>query len=482
MLFVGVILRLRQYFAARSLWLDESMLALNIINRSYAELLEPLDYAQAAPLLFLWIEKTFMFLGGTGENVLRFFPLFSSLAALFLFPLVARKYMSRRGTLFALAFFVLSSSLIYFSSELKQYASDVFAIILGLYILSFVIENKLTNWEFLLIILGGCFLLALSHPSVFVLASNCAIFLYVYKRSRSKIELLKVFFIAAGWGLTFLLLYFISLANIAYNPVLSAFWRGAYPPAAAEPWQILVWFGQRVLAFIKDPGHLSFVTLVVPFTILGIGSFIKRNVILSLSLILPVLLTLTATALYQYPFSGRLLLFLTPILFLFLGEGIDALFRIKIKMVSWGVGFIAFLLILYHPMMETATAFLTPPMGENIEPAIQYIADNWREGDQVYIYYSSKHPFEYYQDRFSFADHALFWGTGNRNDWPQYLGELEIIPDGNGRLWLLFSHVYARDNKTEEAYIIDELVQSKFQKIDEIHEENAAAYLLELKN
>ncbi len=243
MLFVGVILRLRQYFAARSLWLDESMLALNIINRSYAELLEPLDYAQAAPLLFLWIEKSFMLLGGTGENVLRFFPPFSSLAAFFLFPLVARKYMSRRGTLFALAFFVLSSSLIYFSSELKQYASDVFAII---------------------------------------------------------------------------------------------FWRGAYPPAAAEPWQILVWFGQRVLAFIKDPGHLSFVTLVVPFTILGIGSFIKRNVILSLSLILPVLLTLTATALYQYPFSGRLLLFLTPILFLFLGEGIDALFRIKIKMVSWG--------------------------------------------------------------------------------------------------------------------------------------------------
>lgn len=46
---LGIILRLVQYLYNRSIWLDESFIALNIMNRSFLELLKPLDFGQAAP-------------------------------------------------------------------------------------------------------------------------------------------------------------------------------------------------------------------------------------------------------------------------------------------------------------------------------------------------------------------------------------------------------------------------------------------------
>jgi len=53
----GFVFRLSQYVANRSLWGDEGALALNIVNRSFLELAEPLDRNQGAPLGFLFVEK-----------------------------------------------------------------------------------------------------------------------------------------------------------------------------------------------------------------------------------------------------------------------------------------------------------------------------------------------------------------------------------------------------------------------------------------
>jgi hypothetical protein len=54
---LGVLVRLVQYLSQRSLWSDEAMLALNIVDRSYAALLQPLGYNQAAPPFFCGLKK-----------------------------------------------------------------------------------------------------------------------------------------------------------------------------------------------------------------------------------------------------------------------------------------------------------------------------------------------------------------------------------------------------------------------------------------
>jgi hypothetical protein len=82
---LGALLRLVQYLRNRSLWLDESSLALNILHRSYSGLLEPLDYHQGAPVGFLMLEKLAVRSLGAGEYALRLAPLVAGLVSLFLF-------------------------------------------------------------------------------------------------------------------------------------------------------------------------------------------------------------------------------------------------------------------------------------------------------------------------------------------------------------------------------------------------------------
>ena len=74
----------------RSLWADEAVLALNIVNRSYWELLQPLDYEQGAPVGFLLVEKLAIGVFGNNEYALRLFPLLSGIISLFLFYILAK--------------------------------------------------------------------------------------------------------------------------------------------------------------------------------------------------------------------------------------------------------------------------------------------------------------------------------------------------------------------------------------------------------
>jgi hypothetical protein len=82
---IGIVLRLIQYMINRSLWLDESFLALNIINRSFEQLFMPLDYGQVAPVGFLMVERLNVQLFGNNEYSLRLLPLIAGICSLFLF-------------------------------------------------------------------------------------------------------------------------------------------------------------------------------------------------------------------------------------------------------------------------------------------------------------------------------------------------------------------------------------------------------------
>src|SRR5437764_15089601 len=66
----GIGLRVWQYSANSSLWVDEAALARNVIDRSVVELFAPLDHGQVAPWGFLLLEKLAVWIFGNNEYVL----------------------------------------------------------------------------------------------------------------------------------------------------------------------------------------------------------------------------------------------------------------------------------------------------------------------------------------------------------------------------------------------------------------------------
>src|SRR3989339_1408501 len=130
---LGIVLRSFQYMRDVSLWLDECFLALNITNRSFPELLKPLDYTQVAPVGFLMITKLMVQTFGNNEYIFRMFPFVCGIISIFLFFRVAKYFLTKEAVIIALGLFALSGHLIQYSGEFKQYSSDV-AIALFLYV------------------------------------------------------------------------------------------------------------------------------------------------------------------------------------------------------------------------------------------------------------------------------------------------------------------------------------------------------------
>ena len=101
---VGIAVRLLRYLLRFPLWGDESLLAVNLIDRDFVALMHPLDGHQVAPLLFLWTELAAVKMLGYSEWSLRLFPLVAGVASLFLFHRLARNLLRGRRSSWLWAF------------------------------------------------------------------------------------------------------------------------------------------------------------------------------------------------------------------------------------------------------------------------------------------------------------------------------------------------------------------------------------------
>ncbi len=116
------------------------------MNRSFSQLFRYPDQNATAPLGFLFLEKLMVRWLGNSEYVLRLYPFSCGIVSLFLFYRALRCSVGYAAVLFGLALFSISNYVIFYSTDLKQYSSDVAIVILLLW-LGLRWQNRQLSWR-----------------------------------------------------------------------------------------------------------------------------------------------------------------------------------------------------------------------------------------------------------------------------------------------------------------------------------------------
>jgi uncharacterized membrane protein len=453
----GFILRLRQYLVNRSLWLDEAMLTNNILSRTFAGLFQPLSDHQGAPVGFLLLQKTITLTFGDSEYALRLLPLLAGILSLAAMFALARKVATPFAGSLALALFAFSPALIYYTSEVKQYSSDV-AIALGLCLLYLKYgqsEIKLKDAAFLS--LAGIIAVWFSHPALFVLGGlGLALFISAV-RARDAHKIITLLLIAAAWSLSLGALYFVNLRQLASHQFFQDFWREGFLPRALP--DALTWLTHSLYAPFADLLGLRTPYLVTAFLFfMGLVGLSRRLPRFGLFLLLVFFLALFASFLTLYPFAGRMLLFLAPALTLLLAEGTEAVAALfeRPRWLAWTVRLALAGILLFGPLTLASENFAAPKMREHIRPTMETLRDFRKDGDLIYVYYWAEHAVRFYAPKYGFAMSDFILGADHHDQPEAYCAELDAL-GGHARVWFLFSHIYENGDFNERDFILEYL-------------------------
>jgi len=462
----GAILRIAEYAEGRSLWLDETLLSLNVIERSWAGLLAPLDYQQGAPIGFLLLQKAAVLVAGSGEYGLRLIPFLAGIATLVFGWLLARRWLGPEGGLVALGLLALCDPLIYFSAEAKQYGVDACVAVVLLWAGARALQDR-GRRDFVLLACLGSALLWFSHPAAFVLDGIAAMLAVAAIRARDRGALLRLAMVGASWTASFLLCCALSLRRLAANPFFLDFWAPWFVPSIGD----LPWFARRLASHFAEfldlspspplffawlgIGAVACATLRPAFAVAGLASFLSAA---------------CASALSRYPLSERFLMFFVPIALLVLAEGLQLVRSMAGRRVP-GAGAVVLIAAFGFPAWRAVQEIRAPRVVQDFKPILADLKDRVRPDDWIYVSHLASYPWRYYAGRYGFdgdvevprdyadprlvlewADRRRLFEAPGRN--PVLLGSVshftsdrvrDVILDlqallGRPRAWVVISH------------------------------------------
>lgn len=331
----GIFLRLTRWLLRYPLWHDEAFLAVNFINRGFADLLRPLDYLQVSPIGFLFLERLAVLAFGFSEWSLRLVPTLAAIVGLIVFRDLACRLLNARAALFAVGILAVAQSPLRHGNEVKPYALDLMAAVV---LLDLAVawwrrpDRSLFLWG---LAAFGPVAVFLSMPAVFVAGGIGLALLVPVIRSNSAAG--RWAFVAFGLGVlgSFGLLMAVSLntpaSEILRDFYLKNYWADSFPPLASGVGPVVAWLASihagNLFAYpIGGENGASGLTLVC--AIVGVVGLWKGRMWPALiALLTPFALNLAAAAIQRYPYGGeaRIAQHLAPAICLLAALGIDRL-------------------------------------------------------------------------------------------------------------------------------------------------------------
>jgi hypothetical protein len=427
-------------------------MALNLVGRPLGDLFGPLDHHQVAPAGWLVVEKSAVLLLGDGELALRLVPFVSSLVALPLFVMLARRVLTGPAVPLAVGLFALGIPFVFYGAQLKLYAGDVAAALALTVVALDARRDGMVRRRVVALGLTGAVLPWVSLAASFVLAGvGLSLFgLALCERDRRTLRALSlvgILWVASGLGALVLARSGLTEADHAY---FQRFWAGAFwpwPPRDLEDW---IWPIARV-ASVFGGGGLRY-PLPGWFAVLGavgVAALWRTRRVAALLLLSPVGVALAAAAAQLYPFATRVVLGLVPALLVCVAGGAEWL-RTARRPAWRRVGAVAMVLtaaLALHAILR----YPPPYRPEHLKPVLAAVARERRPGDRMYVYYGGEKAFRYYATRFGFRDDEFVMGGCWRDAPRAYLRELDQFR-GASRVWIVLTH--ARPELEEEQLIV----------------------------
>lgn len=203
--------------------------------------------------------------------------------------------------------------------------------------------------------------------------------------------------------------------------------------------------GTQGIIDFSFPGIMFLFSVTVGF-FAALGD--RRNRTIVMMFLLPMVLTLLAAIAKLYPYMGfRQVIFLTPMIYVLFGLGLEYLFSSQKKWVVYTlIVFVACAGI--KPLTTRLNALGT----ENLRPVVSALSTSFQEGDKIYVYYGAKPAFTYYyRDNLE----SQVYGKFNRNNTEEYFAEMEELLSTGNRFWLVFSHCHKDECQIIPTYLAE---------------------------
>jgi len=434
---IGIFISIFQILYNRSLWLDESYLALNIMNRSNFQLLQTLDYCQVAPILFLQIEKIFSSLMGNSEFVFRLFPLVCYWGSIyFVYKILKILQLNLIVIILTLSLYVFNGTIIYYSSEVKQYMIDVLVITCMFYAI-LKSYKSVKNKYYLLGVLGIIGIL-LSNVSPIILLCCGLYMLYIdFKGERKEIK--QIIIVSLIWFVFFIIYYLLFIYNHPTTEFMLWYWSsvGAFMPTNLFDISFYQFLVRKYYIFYHDLfdfGWIGFYSLQMLF-LLGCYNLIeKRKLSILILSLAPIIVHLVLSSLKLYPFDLRLILYTCPAMLIIFSFGLEFAYNYITSLDRSIVRILSVPAIILFLLFNVYSKL--PLEKSELKKCLTYLKENMDDKEKLYISYYSGFAFKYYNEtsRIGFTNDSI--NMGKIGNYETFMEEVNAL---DGKVWFVFS-------------------------------------------
>ncbi len=391
---LALYLRFDLYIFNRSFWFDEAALAVNVLDKGFFDLFKELSYYQSAPPMFLFETKILAGIFSFSEYTFRFIPFFASLVTLPLFYIFSKYFLnSRPSRLLAIFLFAVNTNLIFYSSEFKPYALDVFAAVtLPLLIFKYRLKYPvflgiifaIFTWysyasgivEFALILLLLALIIKnkknIKNFLLFILPQFINLFLFALHLA--EIDNMRAF-MAKLWAYGYILKDFSNFADLIFENIFYIF--------------------QSFISSYNLP-KLFIIVIIGLICLFGAIFLFKASKVKFYVLVLPYFTLLLLSYTGSYPYQDRLALFLTPMFLIFFAKFFDY-FSKKIPVLFF---VLAIIVLSFYPLCFAQKTMKNLPSQD--KEIFLELRKNYKNGDIIILSETSLPQYLYYSRIFGF--------------------------------------------------------------------------------